>query len=121
MTKAAKKVTTKVVVEQPSILERPNLVHAMAYFPYLIGAIAMYFLGQTDKKAAMHHIKYSVIMAIIVIIAGLLLVGSLLWKFIAPAYIIGSAFLAWKAYNGEEVHIEILDTIEDKIAENVKK
>lgn len=37
------------------------------------------------------------------------------------AYFAVSAYFAWKAYNGEEVHVEILDTIEDKISEKVKK
>ena len=69
MVKAVKKPSTKKVVSPTSILEKPNMVHAMAYFPYLIGPIAMYFLGQTDKKAAMHHIKYAVIIAVFVIVA----------------------------------------------------
>lgn len=39
-------------------------VHAFAYFPYFIGPIVAYFFGNTDKKKAMHHIKYAVIMAV---------------------------------------------------------
>lgn len=32
-----------------------------------------------------------------------------------------SIFFAYKAYNGEKVQVEILDTIEEKISEKVKK
>lgn len=67
MAKATKKVTTKkstTTKQQGSFLENPSIVHACIYFPFFIGPIAMYFLGNTDKKKAMHHIKYSVLMAI---------------------------------------------------------
>lgn len=47
-----------------SFLENPNIVHALAYIPYFIGAVSMYFLGKTGKKAAMHHIKYSALLAL---------------------------------------------------------
>jgi uncharacterized membrane protein len=104
-----------------SFLENANTVHAIAYVPYLIGAIAMYFLGKSDKKAAMHHIIYSAILAVVAIVLWLLLLWSFLGVFIGPVYIIGSFYLAWKAYNGEDVTVEILDTIEGKITEKIKK
>ena len=67
MAKATKKPTTKKTSsskQEGTFLENPSIVHACIYFPYFIGPIAMYFLGNTDKKKAMHHIKYSVLMAI---------------------------------------------------------
>ncbi len=123
MTKATKKPAAKksATATSGNILENANIVHALSYVPYFIGAVAMYFFGQSNKKAAMHHIKYSVILAVAAIIATVFLMGSVLGMFIVPVYLIGSGFLAWKAYNGEDVHVEILDTIEDKIAEKVKK
>jgi uncharacterized paraquat-inducible protein A len=68
----------------------------------------------------MHHIKYSALMAAVVFILTFVLNGFFM-KLVALAYLAVSAYFAWKAYNGEEVHVEILDTIEDKITEKVKK
>jgi len=120
MPKQAKK-TTKQVVDSLWILDNANVVHTLSYIPYLVGPVAMYFLGKTDKKKTMHHISYSAIIAVAAIISGILLAGSFLGKFIVPIYFIGSGYLAWKAYNGEEVKIDLLDTVEDKISGSVKK
>lgn len=61
MPKTTKKVSAKVEVEtnEVSLLMQQNVVHALAYFPYLIGAVSMHFLGRTNKQAAKHHIMYS--------------------------------------------------------------
>lgn len=63
---APKKTTTKKAAAPVDVpfLENPNIVHALSYFPYFIGAVAMFFLGRSDKKAAMHHIKYSGLLAV---------------------------------------------------------
>jgi uncharacterized membrane protein len=122
MAKATKKPAAKKAapVASGDFLENANIVHALAYVPYLIGAVAMYFLGKSDKKAAMHHIKYSALIAFGVIILAFVLNGFFM-KLVALGYLILSAYFAWKAYKGEDVHVEFLDTIEDKIAETVKK
>ena len=117
---------TKIDSETPkiakaSILEKPNMVHALAYIPYFIWAVAMFFLAKTNKKIAMHHIKYSGIIAIAAILGHLFLTWSIIGWLIFPAYMLGSAYLGWKAYNGEDVHIDILDTVEEKISEKVHK
>ena len=123
MPKSTKKVSAKVEVEtnEVSLLMQQNVVHALAYFPYLIGVVSMHFLWRTNKQAAKHHIMYSLIIAVAAIIGHIFLTGSILWWMIFPAYMIGSAFLAWKAYNGEEVKIEILDSVEEKLSNSVKK
>lgn len=73
MAKTTKKVAKKVAATG-EFLEKANNVHALAYVPYFVGAAVMYFLGKSDKKAAMHHIKYSAILAgiflIIVLVAN---------------------------------------------------
>jgi len=43
MPKATKK-TTKQIVDSVGVLENANTVHALAYFPFFIGPIAMFFL-----------------------------------------------------------------------------
>ncbi len=104
-----------------NILEQANMVHALAYIPYGVWAIAMFFLALSDKNKAMHHIKYSGIIAVAAILGHVLLNGSFIGWLIFPAYIAGSAYLGWKAYNGEEVTIELLDSVEEKIEGAVKK
>lgn len=123
MPKTTKKVSPKVEVEsnEVSLLMQQNVVHALAYFPYLIGAVSMHFLWRTNKQAANHHITYSWIIAVAAIVWHIFLSGSILWWMIFPAYMIGSWFLAWKAYNWEDVKIEILDSVEEKISKSVKK
>lgn len=120
MAKATKKTTTKANTAPESMLEKSNVVNALSYFPYLIGAIAMYFLGESNKKEAMHHISYSAIMGVAVIVLFFVLNGFFA-NVVNLAYLGISAFFAYKAYNGEKVQVEILDTIEDKISEKVKK
>jgi len=119
MTKQAKK-STKKIVESVGILENANMVHALAYLPYFIGPIAMYFLGKSNKKATMHHIKYAILMAIGVVVLYLLL-NDFFSKIISLVYIVASAIFAYKAYMGENVKVEIFDTIEGKISEKIKK
>jgi len=114
------KKTTKQIVESVGFLENKNMVHALAYVPYLIGAISMYFLGKTDKKAAMHHIKYSALMAIGVFILYALF-NDFTSRIVSLIYIGASCFFAYKAYMGEDVNVEIFDTIEEKISEKIKK
>ena len=120
--KATKSPSKKAVAKKEvTFLENANIVHALAYFPYLIGAISMYFLGKTNKKAAMHHIKYSAMLALVALVLIVLLRGFFA-QIVSLAYLVLSGFFAWKAYNGEEVKVEILDTIEGKISEiKIKK
>lgn len=123
MAKTVKKTTAKKGAASKAYstpLENPSIVHALAYFPYFIGAVAMYFFGDSDKKAALHHIKYSFILSVAVLIL-LLILNSFFMSIVSLVYIGASIYLAFKAYKGEEVKLEILDTIEDKISETVKK
>ena len=94
MSKSDKKVSAS---SAPSILDQANMVHAMAYFPYFIGAIAMYFLGNTDKKQAMHHIKYSAILAVIAMLLIIILKG-VFGTLVSIAYLVVSGIFAYKAY-----------------------
>jgi len=119
MPKATKK-STKQIVESVGFLDNANAVHALAYFPYFIGPIAMFFLGKTDKKKAMHHIMRAAIIAVVVVVLYMIL-NDFVSRIVTLAYLAGSAFFAWKAYNGEEVSIEILDSVEDKINQQIKK
>lgn len=63
MAKQAKK-TTKQIVDSVGVLDNANMVHALSYIPFFIGPVLMYFLGKSDKKKAMHHIKYAFLIAV---------------------------------------------------------
>lgn len=121
MAKTTKKTTKTPKVTNPaSILEQENLMHALSYFPYFLGAAFVFFLGKTDKKKALHHIKYSLLISVAVVILMFIL-NSFFMSLLNLAYLGVSIFLALKAYKGEEIQVEILDTIEGKISEKVKK
>jgi len=79
-----------------SILADTNITGALSYFPYFIGALAMYFLAE-DRKAILKHIKYSVLLAFAAVILMILLNQFFAWVF-NLAYWGFSAFLAFKAY-----------------------
>ncbi len=67
MPKATKKTAPKKTkASSNTILENVNMTSAMSYFPYFIGAVAMYFLAE-NRKPVLHHIKYSFILAVIVL------------------------------------------------------
>lgn len=117
MSKTEKTVSSET---KKSILDQANMVHALSYIPFFIGAIAMYFLGNTDKKAAMHHIKYSLMLSIAATLLFVIL-SSFFGYVLNMAYIGLSVYFGLKAYKGEAVEVEILDVIEDKIQEKIKK
>ncbi len=118
MAKSTKK-TTKNVVDSMGVLNNANMVHALSYFPFFIWPVAMYFLGKSDKKKAMHHIKYALLIAVAVCVLYIPL-DAFFDKLVSYAYIIWSGYLAFKAYSGDTVKIDFLDTVEEKIAEKIK-
>jgi uncharacterized membrane protein len=79
----------------------------------------MYFLAE-NKKAIMPHIKYSAMIAVAVIVLMFVLNGFFA-TLLNLVYWIGSAFLAFKAYTGEQVHIEILDNVEEKLEKKINE
>ncbi len=95
-------------------------VNAISYVPYFIGPAIAYFFSETnDRKQMMHHINYSIILAVVAVI----LIVLLKWFFgsiVNFSYIAASIYFGMKAYKWEEVKVEILDSIEEKISEKVK-
>jgi len=121
MPKTTKKTQSKAHIDAwISMLEKQNIVHALAYVPYFIWAIAMLVLWKTNKQAAMHHIKYSALIALAVFILFVILNGFVA-MLVNIAYLVVSGLFAIKAYNWEEIKVEILDTVEDKILKTIKK
>lgn len=119
-TKKATKKTAKEITAAVWVLDNENMVHALSYFPFFIGPIAMYFLGNTNNVLKMHHIKYATIMAIAVLLSFLIL-NNIFSQLVSMVYIVASGYFAFKAYKWEVVKVEILDTIEQKFNEQIKK
>jgi general stress protein CsbA len=80
----------------------------------------MYFLGKTDKKKALHHIKYAALMAVGVVILFALL-NPFFARLLTLVYLAASGYFAYQAYMGKVVKIDILDSVEEKISKTVKK
>ncbi len=110
----------KIASTQVSFLNKQNIVHALAYFPFFVGAISMYFLAQTNKEALLHHVKYSLLLSV-----GILILIFLFNQFFANIsillYIGLSIYFAFKAFKWQEIEVELLDVIEDKIEGVFKK
>jgi len=68
----------------------------------------------------MHHITRAAIIAVAVVVLYMIL-NEFASRLVTFAYLGASGFFAWKAYNGEDVSIEILDSVEDKINKQIKK
>lgn len=92
----------------------------MSYIPYGVGALAMYFShGNTEKKQ--HFIILNTLMIAVAAIVCLVIFWMTFWYILNLAYIVLSVYFGWRAYNGQEVEVEFLDVIEDKITETIKK
>jgi len=119
MPKTTKK-TSKDVVNAMWVLDDANTVHALSYFPFFIGPVAMYFLWKSDKDKALHHIKYALLMAVAVLVLFMIL-NPFIARVVTLVYLWASGYFAFKAYNGEDVKVEIFDSVEDKISKSMKK
>ncbi len=101
-------------------LDNPSIVHALAYIPYFVWAALMFFFWKTEKKEVMHHIKYSLFLAVATIVLTILLDGFF-DKVLVLGYLAVSGYFAYKAYNGEKIEVEVFDMIENKITEKISK
>lgn len=103
-----------------SILSQESMTHSLSYIPYFIGPIVMFFLADTNKKKLLVHVKYSAIIAWAVIILTIML-NVFFAYLLHVVYIWLSLYLWYTAYNGENIQIDFIDTLEDKVYENIKK
>ena len=107
------------VADTLSFFEKENVVNALTYFPFA-WALVVYLWKRPSKGGLLKNIKYSGLLAVGTIVLCILL-NTLFTSILNIAYLGVSIFFAWKAYNGEKIKVEILDTIEGKISEKVKK
>lgn len=64
--------------------------------------------------------KYSAMMAVIVVVLSLLL-RDFFASIVTLAYLIVSGILAYKAYSGSEIKIAVLDSVEEQIKKTQSK
>lgn len=87
--------------------------HALCYIP---GAAFILFFIETDKsKQLLKHIKYGAGLFILYLILNLFVWIFHLAGVLSVMYIMVSVFLGYKAYIWEDIDLEWMDVIEDKI------
>lgn len=102
------------------ILSQESTTHSLTYIPYFIGPVLMFFLASSDKKKLFVHIKYSSVIALWAIVLMIMFNTFFTWV-LSVAYLCLSILLAYKAYNGEKIQIDFIDSLEDKVQEKIKK
>lgn len=100
-------------------LSEQKIVNALSYIPYGIGPVLMYFFSDADQKKTMHHIKYAVILGIGAFLLSFVL-NSFFTGVLQLAYIIASGYFAFRALQWDDMHVKILDEIEDQVAKTTK-
>lgn len=102
-------------------LSREEFTHTFSYFPYFIWPVVMFFLADSDRKKLMVHIKYSAIIAFVVVVWHIVLSWSILGFLLFPWYVWLSIWLGLKAYNWDKIQIDFIDSLEDSVQEKIKK
>ncbi len=93
-----------------------NVKNALCYIPLV--AIVLFFVEQKKSKELVKHINYWIILFFAYLIINYFLHFLFGW-IIFLVYVLISAYLWYKAYNGEEVQVEYIDKLEDKIKDSI--
>lgn len=107
-----------------SDIKKDNLKNALCYIP--IVAIVLAFTEQNKTEEFKKHMNYWIILFIIYLVIKMILwVFFFYWSFMISStitliYFIISGILWYKAYVWEDVKIDVLDDIEDKVKDNFK-
>jgi uncharacterized membrane protein len=94
----------------------------MCYIPFV--AFILFFVEKNVSKEYNTHMKYWMILFWGYILFSWILSAIFLWMFVwilALFYIFVSIYLWFKAYNWENIDIEILDNISDTIEDKMWK
>lgn len=107
--------------ENKEFSQSENFKNALCYIPLV--AFVLFFTEKTKTVAMKKHIKYGAILSLTYIvlyfIMGLVFLGGFR-GIVFLVYIALSGFLIYKAYKGQEIKIEYIDTLEKKVQENMK-
>lgn len=105
-----------------SEINKDNLKYGLSYIPLV--AFVFLFMEKDISKEFRKHINYWMILFLIYIVWSLILNVLFLYIFLPLFFIIYiwvSIYLWWKAYNWDNVQVDILDNIEEKISYNIGK
>ncbi|MDD3646251.1 MAG: hypothetical protein PHH06_02465 [Candidatus Gracilibacteria bacterium] len=96
--------------------KKDNLKYALCYIPFF--SIVIFFIEDKKTDELRKHIKYAIFLLLAYILLYMFL-GWMMGAILSLLYIIISVFLGYKAYNGENVDLEIIDDIEKKIKDKM--
>ena len=101
--------------------KRQNLKYALVYIP--LAAFFFYFIEENKSEEFKKHIKYAMVLFLGYIVLSIVL--RIMWLYwliplLFVAYLVVSWILWYKAYSWENVEVEILDEIWDKLQEKIE-
>ena len=98
-----------------------NLKNALCYIPPV--SLVLFFVETKKTDKLMKHIKYASILLFAYMIIQFILWFIMLWFLnwlVTITFICISLYLWYKAYNWEDVHVEYIDKLEEKIKDSMK-
>ena len=101
--------------------KKDNLKYALTYIPLV--AFFFYFVEENKTEEFKKHIKYAIVLFLWYVIISIILWVLFLWwlkPILLIVYLVFSIVLWYKAYNWEEVEVDILDDIWDKLQEKIE-
>jgi len=106
--------------------QKENLKHALCYVPFL--AIVLAIIEKNKTPELKKHINHWILLLVWIIVVKIVLsmFGYMfglwwLWQMAVLLYILISAGLWYKAYIWEDVELDALEDIEEKINEKLSK
>jgi len=105
-----------------SEINKDTLKYGLSYIP-----LVAFFFHFTEKKISItfrKHLNYWMILFLVYVVWTIVLKVLFLYilmPLLIIAYIWLSLFLGYKAYNWDDIQVDILDDIEEKISDNIGK
>lgn len=93
-----------------------NLKHALCYIPVV--AFVLFFTEDNKSTNLMKHIKYGGALFVFYFVLSFILPWPLA-SLLSLVYIGIAGVFGYKAYNGENVDIELIDDLEGKIKDSM--
>lgn len=95
--------------------------NALCYIPLV--AFILFFTENNKSAEFLKHVKYGVILFVTYAVLYIILGFAFLWSFrgiLGLLYIGISGYLFYKAYKGQEIKLEYIDTAEKKVKDHMK-
>lgn len=95
-----------------------NLKNMFCYIPFV--AFVLFFLEKNKSPELLKNIKYGAGLFVVYILLDMVLRLFELSSILFVIYLIASIYLGYKAYIGDDIELEGMDVIEDKIKAGFK-